>query len=237
MPQARLRRKGREALLCLMFLMPLPLLLLYPPLPHNLDPVLPTSSMPGIDREKALRPILHNATTISVQPAPLPVPVSRPLVHELYAQAFALLPTIHTFYGLLTQKAKSLYDYLFNPAVTIFPAGEVDTATELLIFLMIPCPTPLLVKPLSRPWKSPLHAQLVADASFDDPGRLSAPEIQPSDYTLLTHWMHLPSTPLCLVLPMNSSTFFTINFLHTFFICSRPNAVAELFPRIYCWPS
>jgi len=67
--------------------------------------------MPGIDREKALRPLLHNATTISVQPAPLPVPVSRPLVHELYAQAFALLPTIHTFYGLLTQKAKSLYDY------------------------------------------------------------------------------------------------------------------------------
>lgn len=41
--------------------------------------LLPTSSMPGIDREKALRPILHNATTISVQPAPLPVPVSRPL--------------------------------------------------------------------------------------------------------------------------------------------------------------
>ena len=55
--------------------------------------------------------------------------------------------------------------------------------------------------------------------------------------TLLTHWMHLPSTPLCLVLPMNSSTFFTINFLHTFFICSRPNGVAELFPLIYCWPS
>ena len=96
-----------------------------PPTPHGAEASadidmppssfpMPTSSLSGADREKALRPLLHNATTISVQPASLPVPVSRPLVHELYAQAFALLPTIHTFYGLLTQKAKSLYDYLFQ---------------------------------------------------------------------------------------------------------------------------
>ena len=91
---------------------------------------IPTSSLSGADKEKALRPLLHNATTISVQPASLPVPVSRPLVHELYAQAFALLPTIHTFYGLLTQKAKNLYDYLFNPAVTIVPAHDVDTVCD-----------------------------------------------------------------------------------------------------------
>ena len=45
-------------------------------------------------------------------------------------KAFALLPTIHTFYGLLTQKAKSLYDYLFNPAVTIVPEHDVDTVSD-----------------------------------------------------------------------------------------------------------
>ena len=91
---------------------------------------MPGSSLSGADKEKALRPLLHNATAISVQPAPLPVPISRPLVHELYAQAFALLPTIHTFYGLLIQKAQSLYDYLCNPAVTIVPAKEVDTVSD-----------------------------------------------------------------------------------------------------------
>ena len=89
---------------------------------------MPGSSLSGADKEKALRPLLHNATAISVQPAPLPVPISRPLVHELYAQAFAFLPTIHTFYGLLIQKAQSLYDYLFNPAVV--PAKEVDTVSD-----------------------------------------------------------------------------------------------------------
>ena len=146
---------------------------------------LPTSFLSGIDREKALRPLLHNATTISVQPAPLPVPVSRPLVHELYAQAFALLPTIHTFYGLLTQKAKSLYDYLFNPAVTIVPEQEVDTVSDIPDDPMHDSttgeapPTPMEISPFSQ-----LVADYVnLDASFDDPGRLSAPEIQPSDYS------------------------------------------------------
>ena len=143
--------------------------------------------MPGIDREKALRPLLHNATTISVQPAPLPMPVSRPLVHELYAQAFALLPTIHTFYGLLTQKAKALYDYLFNPAVTILPAGEVDPATDTPDDPM-PDSTTGETPPMPMEISPTPFSQLVADyvnldASFDDPGRLSAPKIQPSDYS------------------------------------------------------
>ena len=148
---------------------------------------LPTSSLSGVDREKALRPLLHNATTISVQPASLPVPVSRPLVHELYAQAFALLPTIHTFYGLLTQKAKSLYDYLFNPAVTIVPEKEIDTASDTQDIPMPDAttgetpPTPMEISP--TPFSQLVADYVNLDASFDDPGRLSAPEIQPSEYS------------------------------------------------------
>ena len=134
-----------------------------------------------------MRPLLHNATTISVQPAPLPVPVSRPLVHELYAQAFALLPTIHTFYGLLTQKAKSLYDYLFNPAVTIVPAKEVDTVSDTPDAPMTDAttgetpPTPMEISP--TPFSHLVEEFVNLEASFADPGRLSAPEIQSSDYS------------------------------------------------------
>ena len=84
---------------------------------------MPMSSLSGADKEKAVRPLLHNATTISVQPAPLPVPISRPLVHELYAQAFALLPTIHTFYGLQAS-AKAFGNFIciwyFKSLVLVF---------------------------------------------------------------------------------------------------------------------
>ena len=145
------------------------------------------SSLSGADKEKALRPLLHNATTISVQPAPLPVPASRPLVHELYAQAFALLPTIHTFYGLLTQKAKSLYDYLFNPAVTIIPEHEVDTTTDAPDAPMTDAttdetpPTPMEISP--TPFSELVEEFVNLEGLFEDPGRLSAPEIQPSDYS------------------------------------------------------
>ena len=169
-----------------------------PPPPHGVEAStdidmppptfsLPTSSLSGADKEKALRPLLHNATTISVQPAPLPVPISRPLVHELYAQAFALLPTIHTFYGLLTQKAKSLYDYLFNPAVTIVPETEVDTVSETQDDPMIDAttgetlPTPMEISP--TPFSHLVEEFVNLEASFADPGRLSAPEIQSSDYS------------------------------------------------------
>ena len=140
---------------------------------------LPTSSLSGIDREKALRPLLHNTTTISVQPAPLPVPVSRPLVHELYAQAFALLPTIHTFYGLLTQKAKSLYDYLFNPAVTIVPEKEVDTVSDTPDDPMADSTTgeapPMPIKISPTPFSQLVADYVNLDASFDDPGKTQRP--------------------------------------------------------------
>ena len=152
---------------------------------------LPMSSLSGADKEKALRPLLHNATTISVQPAPLPVPASRPLVHELYAQAFALLPTIHTFYGLLTQKAKSLYDYLFKTAVTIIPANEEDTTPDAPDAPMTDAttdetpPTPMEISP--TPFSELVEEFVNLEASFEDPGRLSAPEIQPSDYSTDKH--------------------------------------------------
>ena len=152
-----------------------------PPTPHGAEASadidmppstfpLPTSSLSGADREKALRPLLHNATTISVQPASLPVPVSRPLVHELYAQAFALLPTIHTFYGLLTQKAKSLYDYLFNPAVTIVPEHDVDTVSDTPDVPMTDTttgeisPTPMEISP--TPFSQLVEDFVNLDASF-----------------------------------------------------------------------
>ena len=152
---------------------------------------IPTSSLSGADKEKALRPLLHNATTISVQPASLPVPVSRPLVHELYAQAFALLPTIHTFYGLLTQKAKNLYDYLFNPAVTIVPAHDVDTVCDTPDVPMTDTttgessPTPMEISP--TPFSQLVEDFVNLDASFADPGRLSAPEVQSADYSTEPH--------------------------------------------------
>ena len=148
---------------------------------------MPGSSLSGADKEKALRPLLHNATAISVQPAPLPVPISRPLVHELYAQAFAFLPTIHTFYGLLIQKAQSLYDYLFNPAVTIVPAKEVDTVSDTPDAPMTDAttgetpPTPMEISP--TPFSHLVEEFVNLEASFEDPGRFSAPEIQPSDYS------------------------------------------------------
>ena len=142
---------------------------------------MPMSSLSGADKEKALRPLLHNATTISVQPAPLPVPISRPLVHELYAQAFALLPTIHT----LTQKANSLYDYLFNPAVTTVPAAEVDAVSDTPDAPMTDAttdetpPIPMEISP--TPFSHLVEEFVHLEASFEDPGRLSAPEIQPLD--------------------------------------------------------
>ena len=111
---------------------------------------LPTSSLSGVDREKALRPLLHNATTISVQPAPLPVPVSRPLVHELYAQAFALLPTIHTFYGLLTQKQNLCMIIFSTPLSLLFPKKKL---TLLVILRMFPWLIPLPEKLPPLLWK------------------------------------------------------------------------------------
>ena len=138
--------------------------------------------------------------------------LSRPLVHELYAQAFPLLPTIHTFYGLLTQKAKSLYDYLFNPAVTIFPAGEVDTAAGIPDDPMPDSttgetlPTPMEISP--TPFFQLVADYVNLDASFDDPGRLSAPEIQPSDYS--TDPLDAPAFDASML----SASHELLNFLH-----------------------
>lgn len=66
----------------------------------------------------------------SVQPAQLPAPVARPPLYQLFARAFALLPSIHSFYGCLTQQGKVLYDYLFNRSATLVPAGP-DADEEL----------------------------------------------------------------------------------------------------------
>lgn len=149
------------------------------------------------------------------------------------------MPTIHTFYGLLTQKAKYLYDYLFNPAVTIFPAGEVDTASDTPDDPMPDSttgetpPTPMKISP--TPFSQLVADYVNLDASFDDPGRLSAPEIQPSDYStepldapafhasMLSNFKYPPPLP-------SRSTFFIL------FICSRPNAASELLSQLY-WAS
>ena len=210
---------------------------------------LPTSSLSGADKEKALRPLLHNAATISVQPAPLPVPASRPLVHELYAQAFVLFPTIHTFYGLLTQKAKSLYDYLFNPAVTIIPANEEDTTPDAPDAPMTDATTdetPLLL------WKFPPHPSLnwlKSLSTLKPPSRTPAvlvlPKFSPRT-TLPNHSTHRALRTPCLHTTMPFFTIFIRSFrniflqskippqLKTFFSLSLLVPPTILMPAIVC---
>ena len=85
-----------------------------------------------LQKERALRPLLHTASTITVRPPELPIPSTRPTIQQLYADAFALLPSLHTYYGHLTQRAKLLYDYLFNPTVLALPA-KVEPSQPVVI--------------------------------------------------------------------------------------------------------
>ena len=102
------------------------------------------------------------------------------------------------------------------------PSFQPEKLTPLLVFLMTPCPTPLLVKPFPRPWRSLLLPSFNWWQTMSTlmPHLMTLEDLAPLKFspltTLLTHWMHLPSTLLCLVLLMSSSTSFTINFLHTF---------------------
>ena len=92
---------------------------------------------------------------------------------------------VPTFYGLLTQKAKSQYDYLFNPAVTTVSAAEVNAVSDTSDAPMTDATTdetpsiPMEISP--TPFSHLVEEFVHLEASFEDPSRLSAPEIQPLD--------------------------------------------------------
>lgn len=160
-------------------------------------------------KAKALRPILHKASTVTVQPAQLPAPAARPPMHELFAHAFALLPSIHTYYGLLTQKAKFLYDYLFNPAVLTVPEPD-EPPTSLTPDEPMPDATTSSLEISPTPFAQLVSEFVNLEASFDDSWRrLSAPKIQPSDHTMD------PITPPVALHTDDFSYLSLLNFLHS----------------------
>ena len=174
----------------------------------------------------------------TVQPAPLPVPISRPLVHELSLKPLLSCPPSAPSMAFSLKKAKSLYDYLFNPAVTIVPEQEVDTVSDTPDDPMHDSttgkapPTPMEISPTP-------FSQLVADyvnlASFDDPERLSAPEIQPSDYS--TEPLDTPAFDDSMLSHCHDLLHFLHDQLSEYFSSVQdPTLSQNFFPHFYRWP-
>ena len=159
----------------------------------------------GIPIEKgvkltSLRPIIHPPVQPRSQLRGLPAPTEPPPLHQIFAEAFSRLPPIHSYMAGFCQTGRDLYNFLFSgtpptpPAETTLddpmgadpPPASTDGGPNM--------------SSLSTEHEVTIFSKMVDDCidipkSFDDPHRLSAPEIQGSENQLLPLTIPPPTRP------------------------------------------
>ena len=167
-----------------------------PPLPAPASPPdVPMTEVkhgPAIDTAKvgtpvsaatiaSLRPIIHPSAEIDPSRGQLPAPLRPPPLHHIFAEAFSRLPSLLSIWGnIVEESGRALYHYLFSPTlVSDTAAPAVDE----------PLDEPLDVPPRRK--EETIFSQLVSayvdvPSSFDDPLRLSAPQVPADDSPITT---------------------------------------------------
>ena len=159
----------------------------------------------GIPIEKgvkltSLRPIIHPPVQPRSQLRGLPAPTEPPPLHQIFAEAFSRLPPIHSYMAGFCQTGRDLYNFLFSGT----PPTPPEEATLDDPMGADPPPASTDGGPnksgLSKEHEVTIFSQMVDDCidipkSFDDPYRLSAPEIQGSENQLLPLTIPPPTRP------------------------------------------
>ena len=177
-------------------------------LPHDeLMPQVTTAHLEqgGIPIEKgvkltSLRPIIHPPAPPRNQLRGLPAPSEPPPLHQIFAEAFSRLPPIHSYMAGFCQTGRELYNYLFSG--TPPAALAATTLDDPMGFDPPPSSTEgrTDMSSLSTDHEVTIFSKMVDDCidipkSFEDPHRLSAPEIQGSDNHLLPLTIPPPTRP------------------------------------------
>ena len=185
--------------------------------PDELMPQVTTAHLEqgGIPIEKgvkltSLRPIIHPPVQPRNQLRGLPAPTEPPPLHQIFAETFSRLPPIHSYMAGFCQTGRDLYNFLFSGTPPT-PPGET-TLDDPMGADPPPAPTdggPNKSSP-STEHEVTIFSKMVDDCidipkSFDDPHRLSAPEIQGSENQLLPLTIPPPTRPSFVRNPFGSS--------------------------------
>ena len=175
--------------------------------PDELMPQVTTAHLEqgGIPIEKgvkltSLRPIIHPPVQPRSQLRGLPAPTEPPPLHQIFAEAFSRLPPIHSYMAGFCQTGRDLYNFLFSGTP---PTALAETTLD---DPMGADPPPAStdggpdMSSLSTEHEVTIFSKMVDDCidipkSFDDPHRLSAPEIQGSENQLLPLTIPPPTRP------------------------------------------
>ena len=147
-----------------------------------------------------LRPIIHPPTQPRPKDKNLPAPAGPPPLHQIFAEAFSRLPSIHSFMAGFCKTGRELYNYLFSGTPPLPPPVENQDGPMGDQPAPIPTVATQAKYSLFNGQEVTIFSQLVDDCidipgSFADPLRLSAPEIQGSHNTLQTLTIPSPTTP------------------------------------------
>ena len=171
--------------------------------PDELMPQVTTAHLEqgGIPIEKgvkltSLRPIIHPPVQPRCPIRGLPAPTEPPPLHQIFAEAFSRLPPMAGF----CQTGRDLYNFLFSGTP---PTPPTETTLD---DPMGADPPPASTdggpnkSGLSKEHEVTIFSKMVDDCidipkSFDDPHRLSAPEIQGSENQLLPLTIPPPTRP------------------------------------------
>ena len=139
----------------------------------------------------SLRPTLHPPTQSRPRDKTLPAPTVSPPLHHIFAEAFSRLPSVHSFMAGFCRTGRDLYNYLFSGTQPLPPQDEAADD---------PMGTRPAFDPVAAAHEVTVFSQMVEEcidipASFADPRRLSAPEIQATENALTTLTIATPFTP------------------------------------------
>ena len=177
-------------------------------LPHDvLMPQVTTAHLEhgGIPIDKgvkltSLRPIIHPPAQPRSQLRGLTAPTEPPPLDQIFAEAFSRLPPIHSYMAGFCQTGRELYNYLFSG--TPPAALTATTLDDPMGADPPPASTEGRTDPssLSTDHEVTIFSKMVDDCidipkSFEDPLRLSAPEIQGSATLLLPLTIPPPTLP------------------------------------------
>ena len=129
----------------------------------------------------SLRPIIHPSAEIHPSRGQLPAPLRPPPLHHIFAEAFSRLPSLLSIWGnIVEESGRALYHYLFSPTLV---SDTAEPAVD------EPLDEPLDVPPRRK--EETIFSQLVSayvdvPSSFDDPLRLSAPQVPADDSPITT---------------------------------------------------
>ena len=138
----------------------------------------------------SLRPTLHPPTQPRPRDKTLPAPTVSPPLHHIFAEAFSRLPSVHSFMAGFCRTGRDLYNYLFSGTQPLPQDAAADD----------PMGTRPAFDPVAAAHEVTVFSQMVDEcidipASFADPRRLSAPEIQATENALTTLTIATPFTP------------------------------------------